>query len=64
MNLPADHPVWPLFRTITLVVLLGFVLWSTASDFDLTEVRTIILMMLLSTGIELVGCCLQSKDKS
>ena len=47
-----DHPIWALIRLSILMLTLSGVLWLTATDFDVTEVRTIITIFLIYTGAE------------
>jgi len=48
MRLPKDggHPIYATIRLGIAMVALTTILWFTASSFDFTEVRTIILMFL------------------
>jgi len=46
------HPIWAIIRTAIMLVALAFVLWINASNFDDTEIRTIVAMFLAAIGAE------------
>ena len=47
-----SHPIWSVLRLLILMTALTIILYANASQFDVTELRTIITMFLFSTGIE------------
>lgn len=46
------HPIWAIVRTTIMLIALVVVLWVNASNFDATEIRTIIAMFLAAIGAE------------
>lgn len=48
----ADHPIWSLLRLVVLMLTLTFTLWINASNFDDTEIRTIIWVFMAAAGTE------------
>jgi hypothetical protein len=46
------HPIWAIIRTTIILIALTFVLWINASNFDDTEIRTIVAMFLAAIGAE------------
>lgn len=48
----ATHPIWPLLRLVVMVSALTAVLWMNASEFDNTELQTIIGMFLIGGATE------------
>lgn len=53
MNIPeASHPIWRLARTVVITTAVTIILLCTASDFDETEVITILLTFLSQSGAE------------
>lgn len=48
----ANHPVWAILRTVVLLAALVIVLWLNATDFDATEIKTIVAMFLTAIGAE------------
>lgn len=46
------HPLWAFLRTAVLMLALTGVLFFTASKFDATEIRTIVIMFLVAAGAE------------
>lgn len=51
MNDP-KHPIWAIIRTAILLLALIVVLWVNASNFDGTELKTIVAMFLAAIGAE------------
>lgn len=51
MNDP-KHPIWAIIRTGILLLALIVVLWVNASNFDGTELKTIVAMFLAAIGAE------------
>ena len=52
MNYGPTHPVWQLIRLAILMLTLSFVLWLNASNFDETEIKTIIWVFMAAAGVE------------
>ena len=48
----AGHPIWAIIRTSVLLLSLVVLLWLNATNFDETEIRTIIAMFLAAIGTE------------
>ena len=48
----SSHPIWAIIRTAVLLLALVVVLWLNATNFDDTEIRTIIAMFLAAIGAE------------
>lgn len=48
----ANHPLWPIIRLSVFMLTLIIVLWANASQFDATELRTILTMFFVATGAE------------
>lgn len=51
----ANHPVWNLLRLIVMMVALTAILYMTASKFDQTEIKTIVLAFIaggMGVGLE------------
>ena len=48
----STHPVWSLLRLVVMVTGLTLVLWLSASEFDNTELQTIIGMFLIGGAAE------------
>lgn len=57
-----NHPVWNLARLCVLMIALTLILWMTASRFDATELRTIILTFIAAAGVEALSRVLPNKD--
>lgn len=58
MKIPEDpkHPIYPLLRFTVALVSLTVILAVSASNFDITEIRTIIAMFIVLAGGEgLIG---------
>lgn len=55
------HPIWPLLRLIVMMVSLTIVLYLSASNFDNSELKTILTMFLIGGGIEGVGTLFRGK---
>jgi len=51
----AKHPIWTSLRLIVLMSTMSFVLWLNATNFDETEMKSIIWVFLAATGVEGVG---------
>ena len=49
---PESHPIWSILRTVVLFVGLTVLLYLNAKDFDATELRTIVEMLVLAGGFE------------
>jgi hypothetical protein len=49
------HPVWAAIRWFSLLTVLGLVLWTNASVFDETEIRTIVEIGVVVGGWEFVS---------
>jgi len=49
---PANHPVWGFARLVVVMLTLSITLFLTASNFDKTEVQTIIITFLVAAGVE------------
>ena len=47
-----NHPVWGIARLLILVVGAYFILRLNATDFDITELRSILYLLLLQGGAE------------
>ncbi len=45
-----DHPIWSLLRYAILMLVLTGVLWQNASNFDMTEIKSLITMLIVMTG--------------
>ena len=53
MNIPpSEHVIWSLLRVAILMAALTAILFLTASNFDATEIRTIVLTFLFAAGTE------------
>jgi len=51
--LPAsDSPVWPILRTVLMILALTLFLYVNASHFDGGEIKTILYTVLASGGVE------------
>lgn len=50
-----DHPIWGVLKPLTLTACVGGLLYAFASNFDSSEVKTIIFTLLSSFGLELVN---------
>lgn len=48
----AKHPIWAIIRLVVYMTALFGILYITASDFDDTETRTIIVMFLVVSAGE------------
>jgi len=46
------HPIWAIIRTAIMLLALVIVLWVNASNFDSTELKTIVAMFLAAIGAE------------
>lgn len=46
------HPIWPLLRVAVTLLALTVILYLGAEHFDISEIRTIIAMLIGSLGIE------------
>jgi hypothetical protein len=47
-----DHPIWGILKPLVNVGVLTVVLWLTSSNFDETEIKTIVGMLLANFGLE------------
>ena len=47
-----SHPLWSFLRLLVLMVSLTVVLYVNASNFDATEIRTLVTMFLLAASAE------------
>lgn len=57
------HPLWSVVRLSVYMVALNFLLWLNASNFDETELRTIVLMSLAGGSTEGIGQLLNAVKK-
>jgi len=48
----ASHPIWPLIRQVVNLAALSLFLMMNASEFDITELKTIIAMFLYGGASE------------
>lgn len=48
----ANHPIWSLARLVVYMTGLVTILLFTASDFDITELKTILTMFFVGAGAE------------
>lgn len=48
----SDHPIWPILRTVVILLSMIIVLWMNAEDFDSAEIRSIITMFFALLGAE------------
>ena len=46
------HPIWAFSRLTVVMISLVVTLWANASNFDSTELKTIITMFLIAAGTE------------
>jgi len=46
------HPMWPLLRLMVLMVSMSFVLWLFSSNFDQTELQSIIMIFIAAASTE------------
>lgn len=56
-----QHPVWSLLRLAVVMVALCVTLWVNASQFDATEIKSIVTMFLVAAGAEGVSQLLGGK---
>ena len=47
-----NHPIWPIVRLSILMLSMSFVLWLLSSNFDKTEIRSIILIFVTAASTE------------
>ncbi len=59
-----NHPIWPIVRLTILMTALTITLWLTASNFDYTEIRTIIITFLFAGTSEGVLKAYQQRSKA
>lgn len=59
----ANHPVWALARLVLVLTALTLILWMNASEFDNTELQTIIGMFLVVGATEGVPAMLRQFTK-
>lgn len=62
IRFPESHPIWSILRTVILFVGLTSLLYINAKDFDATELRTIVEMIVLAGGFEAAKKVLSKKD--
>jgi len=48
----ANHPIWPILRLAVMMAALTVILYLNASNFDRTEMQTIIFAFLAGGGVE------------
>jgi len=48
----ADHPIWSILRLVVLLVSMFGVLYINASNFDRTEIVSIVQLFIMAVGIE------------
>ena len=58
----AAHPIWPLLRLVAMLAALTTVLLIQASEFDDTELKTIISMFLIGAGVEGLPALLRGRE--
>jgi hypothetical protein len=59
----SDHPLWPLIRiAIYMAALLG-TLYFNASQFDATEIKSLVTMFLVAAGTEGIGQIWKSRGQ-
>jgi hypothetical protein len=51
---PANHPAWGFARLVAVMVTLITTLYMTATNFDDTEVQSIVILFLVAAGVESV----------
>jgi len=62
-----SHPLWSITRLVIYMGALTFLLWLNASNFDVTELRTIVLMFLaggIAAGIGQIINVVRKKEKA
>lgn len=47
-----DHPIWGILKPMVLTGMVSFLLWLFASNFDSSEVKTILFTLFGSYGLE------------
>lgn len=47
-----DHPLWKLLRLLILMAAMTAILWVNASDFDVTEVKSVVMMLFALAGAD------------
>jgi len=57
------HPIWSILRLVVLMVAMCVTLWSNASNFDVTELRSIITMFFVAASSEAVVGVLTKRKK-
>ena len=58
----AKHPLWSLLRLVVVMTSLTLTLYINASNFDATEIRTIITMFLIAAGTEGLNRMFQKQE--
>lgn len=62
MKLPSrDHPVWNLLRLVVIMTTLYAVLKMNASNFDFTEIKSVIMMFFAMLGAEGITALIPKK---
>lgn len=56
-----SHPLWATIRFGAICVVVTFVLWRNANNFDETEVKTIIEIALMAGGYEGIATLMRMK---
>ena len=59
---PADHPVWTIVQHSVYLTALILVLWINASNFDGTEIKTILQMGGAALGYKVVENKIKGKE--
>lgn len=62
ISYPANHPIWKIITHTTYGLLITLFLWLNASNFDHTEIKTILEIVATMTGIEMIKKKLEPKD--
>ena len=59
---PANHPIWKIITHGTYGLLITLFLWLNASNFDHTEIKTILEIIAAMVGVEMIKKKLETKD--
>jgi GTP-sensing pleiotropic transcriptional regulator CodY len=59
---PANHPIWKIITHSTYGLLITLFLWLNASNFDHTEIKTILEIIAAMVGVEMIKKKLETKD--
>lgn len=62
IRFPESHPIWSILRTVVLLVGLTVLLYLNANNFDATELRTIVEMVVLAGGFEAIKKVVSKKS--